>query len=227
MPLSYKRSDRIIPTYSLTGDLLSFSRCNLRYRYYNKASLPPSKPVQMWFGQFIHSVMEEAFNYWVHNPNYHSFPWIWNPQIRDIELTINRRLVAQSLAAPSTIFCKENQSTTSNLGCWDNQHPHKLLASRRVEKAINTWGPHLFPLISEAEVKLTGIRSMPQLIPNFQPRSDYYEINGIIDVISGVNLTNTPPANLLHHKIMNISNVQDKLNQFPTNQYEIIIDIKV
>lgn len=227
MPLTYKEPEYIIPTYNLTGDLLAFRKCRLRYRYYNKGSLPPSRPVQLWFGQFIHGVMEEAFNRWKHNPNYRRFPWDWLTQIRELELIINRRLIVEGLPVPSNIFCREMGPTNSRIRCQDTQHPHQLLASRRTEKAINTWGPHLFPLISEAEVKLQGIQAMP--IPSHHQnmrRSDYFEISGIIDVISGVNLQNAPSGNLIVHKIINNQVIQNLLNQLSTNQYEIIIDYK-
>ena len=64
-----------------------------------------------------------------------------------------------------------------------NNHPHKLTASQRTESMINIWGPHLFPLIDDAEVKLKGLRK----IPNYQKkinRSEYYGIKGVVDVIS-------------------------------------------
>ena len=52
--------------------------------------------------------------------------------------------------------------------------------SARLERSINLWGPHLFPLIIDAEMPLKGLRPLED--ENF--RSDYYSINGVVDVLS-------------------------------------------
>jgi len=223
MTLSSRPNPYIIPEYSLTGDLLAYLTCGLQYRYHNKGSLPPSTPVQLWFGEFIHGVMEEAYRDW--RANQRRFPWTWDPEIRNIELQIDRRLRARGLNPPARLFCPFSTADTTQGLCPDTNHPHQLIASRRAERAINTWGSHLFPLIDDWEVRLKGIRPMP----NFQEdisRSNYYGITGIIDVISSVNLQNAPSGNLVLHYLHNNGQIQDAIASLTTPEYEIIIDYK-
>jgi len=224
MTLSKRSRPYIIPEYSLTGDLLSYLNCGLQYRYQNKGSLPPSTPVQLWFGEFIHSVMEEAYLEWRDNKK-KRFPWDWGTEIREIELEINRRLRARGLYPPPRLFCPYTSSDTKKGLCPDENHPHKLIASERTEAAINTWGQHLFPLIDDAEVKLKSIRNMP----NYQDgvsRSNYYGITGVIDVISSVNLQSAPTGNLILNYIHQNEGLQKIVNNLSTPEYEIIIDYK-
>lgn len=225
MTLSIRPRPYVIPDYSLTGDLLAYLTCGLQYRYYNKGSLPPSTPVQLWFGEFIHSVMEEAYLEWQHNQQRQRFPWSWDPDIRDIELQIDRRLRARGLYPPPRLFCPFTASSTTQGLCPDMSHPHQLIASMRTDAAINTWGQHLFPLISEAEVRLKSICDMP----NYQSgvsRSNYYGITGVIDVISSVNLATAPAGNLILHYIHEHSELRQAIDSLSSPEYEIIIDYK-
>ena len=224
MPLSIRPKPYIIPEYSLTGDLLAYLTCGLQYRYHNKGSLPPSTPVQLWFGEFIHGVMEEAYLEWRDNQRKY-FPWSWDSEVRNIELQIDRRLRAKGLYPPPTLFCPYDSSTDTQGLCPDTNHPHQLIASRRAEAAINTWGQHLFPLIDEAEVRLKSIRDMPDYRGDIS-RSNYYGVTGVIDVISSVNLQSAPSGNLILHYIHQNPLLQRVINDLTSPEYEIIIDYK-
>jgi hypothetical protein len=209
MPLSVRQPPYKIPSYSLTGDLLAYRTCGLQYRYHNRGSLPPSTPVQLWFGEFIHAVMGEAYLRWKQNQQ--PFPWSWDPTIKEIELDIDRRLRTRGLYAPPNLF--------------DHTGTSQLLASQRAEAAINIWGQHLFPLIAQAEVRLQRIRNMPNLTQG-QPRCDYYEITGVVDVITSVELQHAPSGNLILHHLQNNTQIQSLIDTLADDIYEVIVDYK-
>lgn len=224
MHLTKRPKPFIIPEYSLTGDLFSYLSCGLQYRYHNKGSLPPSIPVQLWFGEFIHSVMEESYLQWKEKQKT-IFPWKWNPNIREIEMEIFTRLMARGLNAPLNLFCPFNE-TDSNTGmCKDSNHPHKLIASRRADAAINAWGKHLFPLIDEAEIKLKGTRPIPYDLKKIS-RSQYYGVKGIVDVISSVSMRNIPKNNLIIDYLLQDPDLINYIKNLDSFEYEIIIDYK-
>ncbi len=144
--LSRARTPYLIPSYSLTGDLLAYQKCGLQYRYQNRGALPPSVPVQLWFGEFIHALMEEAFRRWRADATYQTFPWDWSQQVRPIELEIYQRLASRTMPAPPNLFCPFDGQD----GCVNCGHAeHKLIASRRADALLRTWAPHLFPLVAE------------------------------------------------------------------------------
>ena len=224
MTLSVRSKPYIIPEYSLTGDLLAYLTCGLQYRYQNKGTLPPAMPIQLWFGNFIHGVMEEAYLRWKEK-DWKDFPWDWKSQIRDIELSINKMMEARGLQPPANLFCPFAQETDEQGLCPDHNHPHKLVASIRAEASINTWGPHLFPLIDESEVKLKGTRSMPNYKKE-SSRSNYYGIKGIIDVLSSVKIDEASDKNLIIKYLHNNPAFQYKLEKLKKPEYEIIVDYK-
>ncbi len=225
--MTLKSKDRIymIPEYSITGDILSYLKCGLQYRYQNKGELPPSKPVQLWFGQFIHGVMEESYLRWKRGTNTPLFPWDWNTYIRNIEITVFRRLLAGGLRPPRWVFCPYDAPNERSGSCPDLNHPHQLIASQRVLESINTWGPHLFPLISEAEVKLNGTRPMPNYDENIS-RSNYYGITGRIDVLASMNLRNQDQGNLILKYIRELDEGRQLLERIGGEDFEIIVDYK-
>jgi len=205
MSLSVKKPPYVIPSYSLTGDLLSYLTCGLQYRYHNRGALPPSTPVQLWFGEFIHGVMEEAFLRW--KTRQESFPWAWKPTVWEIEEYVDRRrLRPKGLVPPPNLFDATGRT--------------QRLASRRAQIAINTWGPHLFPLIETAEVKLKGVR--PLNVAGIRARADYYEVQGIVDVLTRVSLGNAASTNEI---VLALERRLGKLRDYGP-EFEVIVDYK-
>ena len=228
MKLSTKSKEYIIPEYSLTGDLLSFLTCNLQYRYQNKGNLPPSMPVQLWFGEFIHGALEEAYLKWkkYSKEGTLEFPWDWEDEILPIEELITSRLKVKGLNPP--------------IEYQNNYGPKDNIYSARLERSINLWGSHLFPLIDDTEVLLKGLRPLN----NENARSDYYSINGVVDVLSSKKVeeetikTNQdspqitldsffskPQANKILDYLSKNSQFK-KLLKNGLDEYEIIIDYK-
>ena len=227
MKIPSKSKPYIIPEYSLTGDLLSFLTCNLQYRYQNKGTLPPSKPVQRWFGEFIHGVLEEAYLEWDYKHT--EFPWDWKEDIRPIEEQIDLRLQTRGLYSydEDLFFSRSNHPEVDEL----NEHDHKKLASARAEKAINIWGKHLFPLIDSSEHLIKGIREMPNYDEK-KSRSNYYSINGVVDVLTSIKIHDLQENTLdnynnriLEHLIKDKA-TQKWINEHDGEDYEIIIDYK-
>jgi len=223
MSLSVRSKPYIIPEYSLTGDLLAYLTCGLQYRYQNKGTLPPSMPIQLWFGDFIHGVMEEAYLRW-RDKDWKDFPWDWENQIRKIELEIDKRMRSRGLQPPANLFCPFQKPNDIQGLCDDHKHPHKLVASVRAEAAINTWGPHLFPLIDDAEVRLKGIRDMPGYKKGVS-RSNYYGVTGIIDVLSSVKIEKASSKNLILKYLHKDPEFKEKIDEL-NPEYEIIVDYK-
>ncbi|MCC7552901.1 MAG: PD-(D/E)XK nuclease family protein [Methanobacteriaceae archaeon] len=222
MKLSARSKAYMIPEYSLTGDLLSFLTCNLQYRYQNKGTLPPSMPIQLWFGEFIHGIMEESYIKWKNGKT--EFPWDWKTQIRPIEDMIDLRLQVRGLYPPPKQFYstvnEENVELTDD---------HELIASARAIASINIWGPYLFPLIDSAEVLIKGIRDMPDYDES-KSRSNYYGINGVIDVLSSINIQETQEKSKSDNEIINYlkenKKFQETIFNLDDEEYEIIIDYK-
>ena len=168
-----------LPPYSLTGDLLSFKTCPLQYRYNNIGALPSSRPVQLWFGQFIHGALEEAYR--IFDANRTNLPPWPLEKIEVITKRVHARLKAQGLLARSRKL--------------------EELGDLRVERAINLLGPHLLPLINRVEVRLSGARginvaAMPQAWKQNR-RLDRYELVGVVDVLTNIELSKVSTANPL------------------------------
>lgn len=197
MELEIKRPDHIVPSYSLTGDLLSYLRCRLQYRYHNGSALPPSRPVQLWFGEFLHGTLELCYRFWEefilngHRPP--EFPWpttqrVWGqdpPKWEDNDIGRFADMVEAALRQQG----KQARSSDA-----------RDSAFRRVEVAVNELGPHLFPLIASAERKVIGTRPVPQ--DRLGLRCNNYEVHGVIDVLTHVTLSKATDDNLIRRYVM-------------------------
>ncbi len=204
MKLSIRPQVYTLPSYSLTGDLLGFLRCGLQYRYTRIGRLPPSHPVQLWFGEFIHGVLEEAYRRFkdLVQAGAPALP-PWEASILDeIRTLIKARLAARNLAP------------------WDPNL--EALGDARADAAIQELGPYLFPLIHRAEVRLTGARLLPSIETHLQFReADRYEVVGVIDVVTHVEL-HSP----LFRDNPIVRATLGALPSDPPEAFEVIIDYK-
>ena len=206
MQLSKRPAVYALPSYSLTGDLLGFLRCGLQYRYTRIGQLPSTRPVQAWFGQFIHGVLEESYRRYdiARKEGRNDLPPWSEEQIKETCELIKRRLAAQGLFPWS-----EDLET---------------LGYARAKVAVNEMGPELFPLIHRAEVRLTGARPLPvsKIPPECRFReADRYEMLGVIDVSTHIQLNN---PSLQNNQLLKVI-----LQSLPTavpDEFEIIIDYK-
>jgi len=212
MVLTRKSDREIVPQYSLTGDLLSFLRCGLQYRYHNGSSLPPSRPVQLWFGEFIHGVMESAFRMW--SASAPQFPWPCNPT------TPHQQPPSGRLAHDIGTIGDTVEATLRAQGKNPRSFDVRDNAYIRGAKAVNELGPHLFPLIYSAEEKVIGTRSIPPSPPGQPPpRAALYELHGIIDVLTNVQLGVAPTTNVIRQAIQTAC-------PGLTGNYEVVVDYK-
>ena len=215
MTLSIRETDKIVPEYSMTGDLLSHRRCGLQYRLYNRGALPPSKPVQQWFGEFIHGVMEEAYYRWSAGTIPLEFPWHWHV-IQPIEIDVHTMLLAKGLQAPPGLFRRYNEAGDPRL--------QRRLASYRAEAALNTWASHLFPLVQAAEVRLKGSRLIPHIIDASRAWATRYTVTGVVDVLSSVALREADESNRIVAELMNDPFIRSELASGAT--FDVIVDYK-
>lgn len=214
MELEVKRPEHIVPSYSLTGDLLSYLRCRLQYRYHNGSALPPSRPVQLWFGEFLHGTLEMSYRFWAElrqkGQQPPDFPWPctkreWrqdSPSWEDHDIGKFADSVENALRQQG----KQARSADA-----------RDSAYRRIEVAVNELGRHLFPLIDSTERKVIGTRPVPDSEKDL--RCDNYEVHGVIDVLTNVTLSEASDDNLIRQCV---------LQGYPNLQgeFEVIVDYK-
>ncbi|MET4037899.1 MULTISPECIES: PD-(D/E)XK nuclease family protein [unclassified Bradyrhizobium] len=198
MELPIKPPDRVVPEYSLTGDLLSYRRCAMQYRYYNGSALPPSRPVQMWYGEFIHGVLEGAFGMWRADPGRYPFPW---PSTPIPEVGAPAPPPAGLAANDLRVIGWPIEQALAYEGKRARSRRARVSAYRRAEAAVNMLGPHLFPLIADAEQKVIGTRPLPRPVEGTMLRSERYALHGVIDVLTNVELANVGAGNIIREAV--------------------------
>lgn len=163
-----------VPSYSLTGDLVSFQRCGLQYRRGVLGRLPATRPVQMWFGEFIHGVMEEAWRTWRQQEPQGSAPVDFDD-------------------AQCTALCEAVETRLRLRGLRSRSRDATEVAMLRARAALRDLAPRLFPLISHAEVRLTGTRDLPPQGGAARRRNvEKYEMAGVVDVVTRMPAAGAP-----------------------------------
>ncbi len=213
MSLDARHEPRTIPSYSLTGDLLSYLRCGLQYRYQNGSALPPARPVQLWFGEFIHGVLEMAFTLWKERKL--PLPWPYTP-IEWSERITGKDLPDHDIGE----IGRRVESVLAIQGKIPRNRDARMTAYERAAEAINVIGPHLFPLVVFAEEPLAGSRSLPV---GSTARAERYGVTGVADVLTNISLTGVPPTNLIRAAVEKALTAQGLT--LP-GEYEVIVDYK-
>ena len=214
MELEVKRSGHIVPSYSLTGDLLSYLLCRLQYRYYNGSSLPPARPVQRWTGEFLHGTLEMSYRFWAEmrqkGQQPPDFPWpCTKREWRQDPPTWEDHDIGKFADSVEVSLRRQGKQARSAAA--------RDSAYRRIQIAVNELGRHLFPLIASTERKVIGTRPVPPSRKNL--RCDNYEVHGVIDVLTNVTLLEAPDDNLIRQCVQQVC--PDLQGEF-----EVIVDYK-
>ncbi len=89
-------------------------------------------------------------------------------------------------------------------------------AYARATLAVNELGPHLFPLIALAEERVIGTRTIPAAAGL---RSNRYELHGVIDVVTEMELTSAVSTNVIAEAIRQVCPAL-------SGNFEVIVDYK-
>jgi hypothetical protein len=129
----------------------------------------------MWFGEFIHGVMETAYRLW--RTNRVPFPWPCAPTPFNAPTPQNRP--PHDIGVIGDLV----EATLSAAGKSPRSRDLRDSGYRRAELAVNDIGPALFPLITVVEERVIGTR--PLVMPaGIVSRARMYELHGVMDVLS-------------------------------------------
>ena len=159
-----RRAPATVPVYSLTGDLVNYTRCPYQYRLFTRTGVRESHPAQRWYGQFLHRGMRLAYDQWNESSIQPAeFEWhgtSGNERFQSLVDEVVRSLRAEGLFRPGNT---------------------QDLAARRLLRAIRLLGSELFPLVKESEVRLNAVRECDSA------PFGLYQMTGVIDVLAVAN----------------------------------------
>lgn len=117
-------------------------------------------------------------------------------------------------------LCEKMEKRLAVRGKYPRNSMLRSISYSRAETAITELGRFLFPLIVDAEVRLQATRAMP-LLSGVKARSKYYEICGVVDVLTSISVSEAWESNKLLRTIRTKHNLQ-----VPDTEFEIIVDYK-
>lgn len=215
MSLDVRQEPKTVPDYSLTGDLLSYLRCGLQYRYQNGSALPPARPVQLWFGEFIHGVMEMAYTMWKERGLV--LPWPYTPiawEDREMGMGLPDNDIGEIGRRIELVLAVQGKIARSS--------DARRMAYDRAAAAVNLIGPALFPLVAFAEEPLSGSRALPNPT-NDSLRAERYGVTGVADVLTNITLSAVPEDNLIRAAV---TKALEAAGQSIPPEFEVIVDYK-
>jgi len=215
LSLDVRHEPKTVPDYSLTGDLLSYLRCGLQYRYQNGSALPPARPVQLWFGEFIHGVMEMAYTMWKERDL--PLPWPYTSidwANRETGMNLPDHDIGEIGRRIELVLAVQGKIARSS--------DARKMAYERAAAAVNLIGPALFPLVAFAEEPLAGSRPLPNPT-NAVLRSERYGVTGVADVLTSITLGTVPEDNLIR---MAVTKALKAAGQPIPSEFEVIVDYK-
>ena len=215
MSLDVRQEPKTVPDYSLTGDLLSYLRCGLQYRYQNGSALPPARPVQLWFGEFIHGVMEMAYTMWKERGL--ALPWPYTPiawEDRETGRGLPDNDIGEIGRRIELVLAVQGKIARSS--------DARRMAYDRAAAAVNLIGPALFQLVAFAEEPLSGSRALPNPMSE-SLRAERYGVTGVADVLTSITLSAVPEDNLIRAAV---TKALEAAGQPVPPEFEVIVDYK-
>lgn len=208
--LKKRENNSEMKTYSIVGDLISYLRCPKAYRLIQLGNLIPSRPSQLWYGNFMHGILQELFYLYKNNipippplrPSCCGLDDIPIKKFQDIDyFEIKDEIVAHCKRECENKrclyrICYDVISKLSAQKIFARSIPLVQNAIFRVFILLNEFGTDLLSLITAPEVPLKGIRhynGVPLNPSKFSSFSDYkkeviYEVKGIVDVLTQFNI---------------------------------------